>query len=222
MLLASDAFLFDSLLSYFSFKNSQPPSSRFPSVHFHFGSNLKDVSCLHWEHWSVITSAAGFAFHDLVLSWLQSFPGHCLLTVNPKGREPGCVHLKVVVTSGWYWMISVWAPRVWWSVRNVTMLRRSYTKWDTAQSITNLLVDDGWKFGCENARTFSKSPLGASTLEGCRHSTRSDTHRSTKSFTWSWDSLWLESPPHERRLRIFFLLLPKMVRNLSVNIVSNI
>ena len=201
-----------------SVKTNQAPSLPFPSLHVHVLSNWKDTSCLHWEHWSEIWFSVELRFRVLVFSRLQ---GHCLLTPNPKGRIPGCVHLKYVVIPGWYWMMSVWAPRVWWSERKLVNLVRSKTNWDTAQSIMNFWVVVGWKLCWEKQRIFSKRPLGALTSESCHHPTRLDTHIFAKLLIWSLDSLWFEIAPHDKRLRMFFLLFFKRVWNRSLKIALN-
>ena len=138
-------------------KTNQAPSLPFPSLHIHVLSNWKDTSCLYWAHWSEIWLSVELCFPVLVFSHLQ---GHCLLTLNPKGCIPGCVHLRYVVIPGWYGMMSVWAPRVWWSERKLVNLVHSKTSCDTAQSIMNFLVVVGWTLCWEKQRIFFEKTTG--------------------------------------------------------------
>ena len=134
--------LFASDFLSISVKTNQAPSLPFSLLCVHVVSNCKHTACLHWEHWSKIWLSVELCFCVLVFCLLQ---GHCLLTQNTKWCIPGCVHLKYVVIPGWYWMMSVWASRVWWSERKLVNLMCSKTNWNTAQSIINFWVVVGWK-----------------------------------------------------------------------------
>ena len=139
-------------------KMNQAPSLPFPSLHIHVLSNWKDTSCLYWAHWSEIWLSVELCFPVLVFSHLQ---GHCLLTLNPKGCIPGCVHLRYVVIPGWYGMMSVWAPRVWWS-------KGSLLIWYIQRQVATL-PNPSWIFWLwwaghcaeRNRGFFLKRPLGS-------------------------------------------------------------
>ena len=56
----------------------------------------------------------------------------------------------------WNWRISVCAPRACCSRSKYSIFGRSKTKCERPQSITNLWVAEGWKFGCEKQRILWK------------------------------------------------------------------